>query len=111
LCGAALKDPDHCSRCDWVKGYRHRGLFEKNRPADYVAAALSIIPGAGHLYKGHTKAGVGFFFGLVIAIALLSALGIEGMGFQFLLLPVYWLWVMIQAFLIKDLRAVSPKPA
>jgi len=112
LCGEPLQNLESCNRCDWVKGYRHRDSISNFQPRDLVAVALSVVPGLGHFYKGHNKAALGFFLGVVVVIALLSALGIEGMGFQFLLLPVYWLWVMIQAYLIDDQRApsfLSPK--
>jgi len=112
LCAAPLEDPERCGKCDWVKGYRHRDSIDRFQSRDLVAVALSVVPGLGHFYKGHSKAALGFFVGVLVMIALLSALGIEGMGFQFLLLPVYWIWVMIQAYLIEDRRGdsfLSPK--
>ena len=84
--------------------------MDRFQPRDIIAAALSVVPGAGHIYKGHDKAGIGFFLGLIVLIVLLIALGIEAAGFQLLLLPLYWLWVMIQAYLIEDRRS-KERPA
>jgi hypothetical protein len=106
LCGETLQDnPDACTKCDWVKGYRRRQFGGSQR--DTIAAVLSLVPGLGHFYKGHKFAGCLFFTGtgLAIAAALLAATPTAGWGA--LILPFYWLWVMMLAYWTDDL--VVPK--
>src|SRR5438105_2170146 len=106
LCGEPLRDnPNECSKCDWVKGYRRRKTGGSNR--DTIAAVLSIVPGMGHLYKRHTMTGWMFFFGtgLAIGLALLAATPTAGWGA--LLLPFYWLWVMTLAYWTEDLKSTE----
>ena len=57
LCDSPLlESPDACSKCDWVKGYCATATTGTN-PVDLTACLLSIVPGAGHYYKGHKKMG------------------------------------------------------
>jgi hypothetical protein len=72
LCRAELPDDaTSCTRCDWV-----RDLAMPEFPRDdWIAAALSFVPGLGHLYKGH----------LIPGILLLLILG------PLYLLAVFWL--------------------
>ena len=72
-------------------------------PRHLVALLLSVIPGAGHLYKGHTATGIGFLAGTVVAVVGCVIIATFTAGFGLLLLPFYWLWVMAQAFFIDDL--------
>src|SRR5262249_13723101 len=70
-----------------------------------VAAFLSIVPGLGHIYKGHLAAGfIWMFFGmpLTIWIALLLGLATAGIG---LLFPVAcWVGLAFDAYCEPDLR-------
>src|SRR5438093_6267616 len=69
LCDAPLEPGvTECSRCDWVLGYRRRKDAGNIEGRDLAAACLSIIPGAGHLYKGHTVAGWLFMGGTLLAV-------------------------------------------
>ena len=69
-----------------------------------VALLLSVIPGAGHLYKHHYAAGFGILIGgnlLMVFIALI--LGIATLGFSLLVIPVlYWLAVAASAYYAED---------
>jgi hypothetical protein len=76
-------------------------------PRHLVALLLSVIPGAGHLYKGHTTAGVAFMAGTVLALVACIIIATFTMGLGLLLLPLYWLWVMTQAYFIEDLKYPS----
>lgn len=66
-CGALLTNPvAPCPRC----GSPASGAFRyaaprAGRKSPWVAAALAIIPGMGHLYLGHNVKGAGFLVGLV----------------------------------------------
>ena len=69
-----------------------------------VALLLSIVPGAGHLYKHHYVAG----FGILIAGNLLMAfialiLGLATFGFSLIIVPVlYWIGVAGSAYYADD---------
>ena len=100
LCDAPLASPDACVHCDWVKGYRHRtsGIA----PDDWSALVLSLIPGAGHYYKGHKTMGWLYFAGTFLAGFWCALAATATMGFGLLMLPLYWLWVMTHAFVIQN---------
>jgi hypothetical protein len=79
------------------------------RDRDVIAAVLSIIPGMGHLYKGHYLAGcfimlLGIPIGVVVGIFL--SLATAGIG---LLVPVlFWAMVVVHAYLATDYRKHHP---
>jgi hypothetical protein len=102
LCGAPLRSPDACDRCDWIKGYRHRSSDRGGR--DLAALLMSVVPGLGHLYKGQLALGVMFLVGTIVAVIFCSLVATFTMGFGLLLLPLYWIWVMTQAYWVPDLR-------
>ncbi len=102
LCGAPLQSPDACDRCDWVKGYRHRSSDRSGR--DLAALLMSVVPGLGHLYKGQLVLGVMFLVGTLVAVIFCVLVATFTMGFGLLLLPLYWIWVMTQAYWVPDLR-------
>src|SRR4051812_14878911 len=55
LCHTKLPDDaTGCARCDWVRDSDLSPL----RAKDWIAAALSFVPGLGHLYKGHLVTGL-----------------------------------------------------
>ncbi len=69
-----------------------------------IAAVLSVVPGAGQIYKGHFASGLIFLFSmpLVIVAGLLLALATGGVG---LILPLlFWAWTGIDAYHEDDLR-------
>ena len=69
-----------------------------------VAAILSILPGAGHLYKHHYASGFGILIGgntLMVFIAVLLALGTFGVSL--VLVPIiYWLGIGAAAYAAPD---------
>jgi hypothetical protein len=107
LCGDLLREnPEECSRCDWVRGYRHHQqetLF-KYDPRDAAAALLSIVPGAGHIFKGHNVAGVLLMAGVPVVCVFAFAFT---MFFGWLLVPTYWIGVGADAYLRKDVRGAG----
>jgi hypothetical protein len=71
-----------------------------------IAAALSIVlPGLGHIYKGHLEAGLlWMFLGMPVAlwIGVLLSLATAGAG---LLLPILcWAGLAVDAYYEKDRR-------
>ncbi len=70
-----------------------------------IAALLSIVPGLGHIYKGHYEAGLAWmFFGMPLAIfvGILFGLATAGVG---LLFPIAcWLALGFDAYFEKDRR-------
>lgn len=109
LCDAPL-DPNNlneCSKCDWHIGYRHQREEPIGSGRDMAAVLMSIIPGLGHIYKGHRMTGALYMLGGVFAIFAAGVAATATAGFGLLLLPLYWAGVMLQVFWIED-RAVSP---
>ena len=105
LCDAAL-DPlnlDECPKCDWVTGYRQRSYGGGVR--DRFAVVLSIIPGLGHIYKGHRLLGALLMLGSVFAAFGAVVAGTASAGWGTLLLPLYWAGVMLHVYLLDDLVA------
>ena len=110
LCGEALgANPNECSKCDWIKGYRQREMFSISR-RDAAAALLSLaVPGLGHIYKGHTTLAVLLLGGA----AIVSAFAVAFFAFVFpvpaspILLVCYWGFVFIHACAANDLNPPS----
>ena len=78
---------------------------EEKHAYNEIAALLSIVPGLGHIYKGHYEAGfLWMFLGMPLAIwiGILLALATAGAG---LLLPVLcWVALAWDAYNEKDRR-------
>ena len=90
--------PDAEGRLETVEG----------KASDAIAVLLSVLPGLGHIYKGHKFIGmVLIFFGtpFAVGLALLIATGTAGFGVA--LLPIYWLAVMVHVYAIQD-RVAPP---
>ena len=105
LCDAPLDPatPSECPRCDWVA--------QPNRPhagasfRDKVAVVLSVVPGLGHIYKGQRLLGALLMIGSIFAGFACLLAGFASAGWGTLLLPLYWLGVMLHAFFAEDLVA------
>lgn len=79
----------------------------EGQASDAVAVLLSVIPGLGHIYKGHNFIGMLLIFvgtPMAAALALLIATGTAGFGIG--LLPIFWFAVMFHVYGIED-RAAS----
>jgi hypothetical protein len=70
-----------------------------------IAVMLSIVPGLGHIYKGHTAAGLFWMLiGMPLAtwVGILMGLATAGIG---LLLPIAcWVALAVDAYYERDLR-------
>ena len=107
FCGTALPaNARACTNCDWT--------LKASKPAepkasDAMAILLSIIPGLGHIYKGHRVMGALILFLITptaIAFAILAAIASAGWGI--LMLIPYWGAVMLHVWAIDD--RVPQKP-
>ena len=78
---------------------------EARHAQDEIAALLSVIPGLGHIYKGHYEAGLlWMFLGMPAAIwiGIIFSLATAGVG---LLLPILcWVGLAWDAYNEKDRR-------
>ena len=75
----------------------------EGKASDAVAVLLSVLPGLGHIYKGHKILGLVLLFAgtpMAVALALLIATGTAGFGI--LVLPIYWVAVMVHVYAIQD---------
>jgi hypothetical protein len=78
---------------------------EEKHAHDEIAAALSIVPGLGHIYKGHYEAGLlWMFLGMPFAIwiGIILSLATAGIGLFFPVLC--WLGLAWDAYNEKDRR-------
>src|ERR1700720_2740198 len=80
-CGAILpKDAEACNRCDWT---REATTPAEPKASDAMAILLSIIPGLGHIYKGHRVVGAVLLFlvtPLAVMFAVIAAVASAGWG-------------------------------
>ncbi|MFL6515903.1 MAG: hypothetical protein ACJ8M1_12870 [Chthoniobacterales bacterium] len=100
-CGHLLpKDAESCDQCDWTRSATETA---EGKASDAVAVVLSVIPGLGHIYKGHKVMGA-----LIMFVGTPMAIGIAALTFTFtagfggLLLPLWWLGVMFHVYAIED---------
>ncbi len=106
LCGTHL-DPAHpteCPKCDWVLGYRRQQEFSQH-PAnmrDRVALLLSVVPGLGHVFKGHRVLGPVLMACTLLVIFFVLVTVSATAGLALLLIPTYWSAVMLHAYWIED---------
>lgn len=101
LCGQTLpEDATNCDRCDWTRARSPETA--EGTASDAVAVMLSVIPGLGHIYKGHRLLGVLLMLGAPFAagVAILAATATAGFGLGLGVL--YWLGVMFYAYAIDD---------
>src|SRR5438046_3680346 len=102
FCGTTLPaNAQACTNCDWT--------LEATKPAepkasDAMAILLSIIPGLGHIYKGHRLMGAFILFLITptaICFAILAAIASAGWGI--LMSVTYWGAVMLHVRAMKHL--------
>src|SRR5437762_7065785 len=90
---------------DWPLGAT--GAAE-GKASDAMAVLLSIIPGLGHIYKGHRLAGFLWMAGAVPAGIFVFLAAIASAGFGAGLFFFYLIAVMLHAYAVDD-RVVPPK--
>ena len=109
LCDTAL-DPAHpeaCPRCDWVEPSHLESTSPTGTERDHYSLLLSVVPGLGHIYKGHLPLGLLFMGGGLVALFMVGLIATFTMGFGLLLLPLYWVAVMMHVFWLEDRRRVA----
>jgi hypothetical protein len=101
-CGHLLpKDAQACDRCDWKRSANESTA--EGKASDAMAVLLSVIPGLGHIYKGHKLVGLLILFvGTPMAIAIAALTFTFTAGFGGLLLPSWWFGVMFHVYGIED---------
>jgi len=74
----------------------------EGQASDAVAVMLSVVPGLGHIYKGHRVIGLLLVAGIpfAVALALLAATATAGFGLG--LIPLYWFGTMFHVYGIED---------
>ena len=105
-CGHLLpKDAERCDRCDWTHAASETA---EGKASDAVAVLFSIIPGLGHIYKGHIMAGFLWMAGAIPVgiFVLLAAFASAGWGLG--LFFFYLGAVMLHAYSVRD-RVAPPK--
>jgi hypothetical protein len=111
LCDAPL-DPEHpneCTKCDWVAKPAPHASAHHDTFRDRAAVALSLVPGLGHIYKGYKLTGAIYMVGAVFAFLACSVAATFTAGFGMLLLPVYWVAIMMQVYWLED-KGITPAP-
>ena len=106
LCKNVLpKDAESCDRCDWTRQGKPEGA--EGKASDAFAVLLSVLPGLGHIYKGHRLIGLLLIIGAPFAVGLSALAATATAGFGLGLMALYWIGVMIHAYAIVD--RVSPE--
>jgi len=106
-CGHLLpEDAESCDRCDWTRS----GATEtaEGKASDAVAVILSVIPGLGHIYKGHKLAGFLWMAGAIPVGIFVFLAAIASAGFGIGLFFFYLIAVMLHAYAVDD-RVVAPR--
>jgi hypothetical protein len=99
-CGHPLpKNADRCDRCDWT---RQETQSAEGKASDAMAVILSIIPGLGHIYKGHKLAGLLWMAGAVPAGIFVLIAAFASAGFGAALFFLYLIACMIHVWGIED---------
>jgi hypothetical protein len=101
FCGHLLpKDAQSCDRCDWKHGATD--TTAEGKASDAVAVILSIIPGLGHIYKGHKLAGLLWMAGAVPVGIFVFLAAVASAGFGIGLFFFYLIAVMLHAYAVDD---------
>jgi TM2 domain-containing membrane protein YozV len=98
------KGAEHCNHCDWIHGASETA---EGKASDAVAVLFSIVPGLGHIYKGHILAGLLWMIGAIpvgifVFLAAFASAG-WGLGLFFFYLAA----AMLHAYGIND--RVAPR--
>lgn len=99
-CGHLLpKNAQRCDQCDWT---RQETQTAEGKASDAIAVILSIIPGLGHIYKGHKLAGFLWMLGAIPAGIFVFIAAFASAGFGVALFFLYLIACMIHVWGIED---------
>ncbi|WAC18437.1 hypothetical protein OVA24_14475 [Luteolibacter sp. SL250] len=91
----------------------HSETLDALRKADRNKLALlaSVLPGAGHILKGHKSLGVTLLIGNILMAFIAAWLALATLGLSVVVVPILW-WgaVAASAYLIPDLTGHTPPP-
>lgn len=75
-----------------------------------IAALLSVIPGAGHLYKHHYLEGLGILTVGNVLVAFVTAwLALATLGLALIVVPAVWVAaIAYSAYCVPDLHGTHP---
>jgi hypothetical protein len=105
-CGHLLpKDAQSCDHCDWTRSATET---VEGKASDAMAVILSIIPGLGHIYKGHKLAGFLWMLGAIPAGIFVLIAAFASAGFGAALFFLYLIACMVHVWGIED-RVVPTK--
>ena len=80
-------------------------LIQVKRDRDVLAAALSIVPGLGHIYKGYYTAGLAILLlGVPVGVWAGVLLSLATLGVGLLVPAAAWALVATDAYLRKNHR-------
>lgn len=74
----------------------------EGKASDLVAMLLSVIPGLGHIYKGHRLVGILLILGAPLAVGLSALAATATAGFGLGLMVFYWFAAGFHAYAISD---------
>jgi|SRR5450432_4671581 hypothetical protein len=104
-CGHMIsKNAQACDQCDWTRTDTETA---EGKASDAIAVLLSVIPGLGHIYKGHKLAGVLWMFGAIPVGVFVLIAAFASAGFGIGLFFFYLIACMINVWGIEDW--VKPK--
>ena len=100
-CGHILPEgAQACDQCDWTRSATETA---EGKASDLVAVMLSVLPGLGHIYKGHRLIGALIMFvGTPLAVGIAALTFTFTAGFGGLILPLWWFGVMFHVWAIED---------
>lgn len=107
LCDTPLRadNPSECPKCDWVLGLHEAS----DNTRDVIAVFLSVVPGLGHIYKGHRLSGALYMIGSAFAFFAVAVAATFTAGWALLLMPLYWAGVMLQVYWLDDRVAAAAR--
>ena len=67
---------------------------------------MSVVPGLGHIYKGHRLVGAILMAGTLLVSFFVAATVSATAGVALVLVPIYWSIVMLHAFWAEDVSSL-----
>lgn len=82
---------------------------EERHARDDIAAALSLLPGLGHIYKGYYLNGTLIMLaGIPLMLFVSGLLAFATFGFGTVVPILFWIGIAVQAYYLPDRRKHHP---